>query len=104
MNKNEVFENVLTEWGWEHQSTQLVNAMGGLISAITQIHINIFFEKPSDFDGMVAGLAAVQLKLDGLKYELTEAELDVWQREYNRGLEETKKQLETTEECHDGPQ
>ena len=97
MNKNEVFEKALTTWGWEHQSNELLNAIGGLVQGITKIHTDIFFERPSNFDGMVAGLAVVQLKLDGLKYELTEAEHDIWQREYNRGLEETKKLLGESE-------
>lgn len=97
MNKQEVFEKALTQWGWEHQSNELLNAIGGLVQGITKIHNDIFFERPSDFDGMISGMAAVQLKLDGLKYELTEAELDVWQREYNRGLEETKKRLTESE-------
>lgn len=98
MNKQEVFEKALTTWGWEHQSNELLNTLGRLVQGITQIHTDIFFERPSGFDEMVAGLAAVQLKLDGLKYELTEAEQDVWQREYNRGLEETKKLLREPEE------
>ena len=93
MNKNEVFEKTLVIWGWEHQSNQLMNAMADLTKKITQIHIDIFFKRPSTFDEMVKALAMVQLKIDHLKYELTENEMHIHQKEYNQGLEDTKKLL-----------
>ena len=94
MNKDQVFKKALEDWGWEIQSLVLIEEMAEVIKEIIKIHRDIFFQKPLDLTKFVKEMADLKLMFDQIRYDFTEDEQDIFQREYGEKLTRARQWLE----------
>ena len=94
MNKEQVFKKALEDWGWEIQSLVLVEEMAEVTKEIIKIHRKIYFQKPLDLTKFVKEMADLKLMFDQIRYDFTEDEQDLFQREYGEKLTRARQWLE----------